>query len=260
MQRASRNPARSHDSPRSTLYTGTSGWAYASWKPGFYPRTVPARDFLAHYASVLNSVEVNYTFRQLPSAAQLAGWLAAVPAGFRFSFKAPQRITHMRRLRDCGDAVLEFLDAIEPARKAKKLGVLLFQLPPNFKADVPRLSEFLKLPVFRRRKLRVAFEFRHESWFCDETYAALRARDAALCVAEGDSLVTPDVTTASFRCHRLRRSGGYTAAQIGRIGRRLAPSAESGDVFAYFRHEDEPTGALNASKLRQKVAAREAAQ
>ncbi len=260
MQQAGRIPARSQDAtPSPKLFAGTSGWAYASWKPGFYPKAIPSRAFLEHYASRLNSVEVNYTFRQLPSPAQLAGWLAAVPASFRFSFKAPQRITHMRRLRDCADNVQEFADAIEPARKANKLGVLLFQLPPNFKADADRLRAFLKLPIFKRRKLRIAFEFRHESWFSEETYSALRARDAALCIAEGDALVSPDVATASFRCYRLRKAGGYSSAQLSRLARKLRPSADTAtalpETFVYFRHEDRPTGALNAQALLKKLAA-----
>jgi uncharacterized protein YecE (DUF72 family) len=132
--------ATSAESARKAVYAGTSGWAYATWKPGFYPAGLPAKKFLEHYASRLNSVEVNYTFRMLPSVAMLAGWLAATHAGFRFSFKAPQRITHFNRLRDCDAAVSEFVAALEPVRAAGRLGPLLFQLPPNFKVDHERLA------------------------------------------------------------------------------------------------------------------------
>lgn len=254
LQRASRTPARSQDVSSSNtlsdnLFTGTSGWAYPSWKPAFYPKDVRSRDFLSYYASQLNSVEVNYTFRTLPGAEQLVAWLAAVPRAFRFSFKAPQRITHMRRLRDCEDAVLEFLDALEPVRRSKQLGLLLFQLPPNFKADNARLAEFLKLRALRRKDLRLSFEFRHESWFSEATYGVLRACNAALCVAEGDELATPEVHTASFRSYRLRRSGGYTNAQLSRVARKLANDVPQAETFVYFRHEEEPTGASNAMRL-----------
>ena len=231
------------------LFCGTSGWAYPSWKPGFFPADVPARRFLAFYATRLNSVEVNYTFRTLPTPGQIATWLAAVPDGFRFSFKAPQRITHMKRLRDCEDPLREFFSALEPVRKAGKLGLVLFQLPPNFKADPERLRAFLALPPLRgARAPHVAFEFRHESWFSEETYAVLRERKAALCVAETEDLTTPDVvTTVTHRCYRLRHPGGYTARQLSALAKRF--EALDTDTFVYFKHEDEPTGALNATAL-----------
>jgi uncharacterized protein YecE (DUF72 family) len=248
LPRASRSPAASQPSPLA-LFAGTSGWAYTSWKPDFYPKDVSARAFLAHYASRLNTVEVNYTFRKLPTPDQLTGWLDSVPAGFRFSFKAPQGITHMKRLRDSGAALTEFLDAIEPARRRQSLGLLLFQLPPNFKADNDRLAAFLALPTLRRKGVRVAFEFRHPSWFSEDTYAILRKRDAALCIAEGDDLRTPDVQTASFRCYRLRQSGGYSRAAVARFAKSISASGAPGDVFVHFRHEDEPTGPLSAEHL-----------
>lgn len=236
-------------SPRN-LFLGTSGWAYPTWKPGFYPKDVPARAFLQFYASRLTSVEVNYTFRKVPSAEQLKGWLAATPPGFRFSFKAPQRITHFQRLRESHAAVSEFVAALKPVRAAGKLGSLLFQLPPNFKADPARLEMFLKAPALRRnRRLQVAFEFRHPSWFTESTYEILRRSNRALCVAEGDELKTPDVATADFRCYRLRRSGGYSAAKRAAFAKQFRGLAETSEVYAYFKHEDEPTGALNATAV-----------
>jgi len=252
LQRASRTPARSQDHPpTSKLFAGTSGWAYPSWKPGFYPKDVRAKDFLAYYASQLNSVEVNYTFRLLPKAEQLEGWMAAVPKTFRFTFKAPQSITHFKRLRDCEDAVLAFLDAIEPVRKAKQLGVLLFQLPPNFKADNDRLAAFLKLRAFKRDGLRLSFEFRHESWLTDANFDLMRSQDAALCVADGDELQVPDITTASFRSYRMRKSGGYTDSEIEEAAGRLSKIVPAGDTFVYLRHEEQPAGPLSAVHLLQ---------
>ncbi|MGA7159313.1 MAG: DUF72 domain-containing protein [Acidobacteriaceae bacterium] len=240
------SPAWSPDN----LFIGTSGWAYPTWKPGFYPKDVPSRAFLNFYASQLSSVEVNYTFRTLPSATQLQGWLEATPPGFRFSFKAPQRITHFQRLRESHAALAEFVAAVEPARTANKLGPLLFQLPPNFSADVGRLDTFLGDPAFKENPhLQVAFEFRHANWFSDATYEVLRRHHAALCVADGDDLATPDVETASFRCYRLRRSGGYSPAELKAFAKRFRALERQGAVYVYFRHEDEPTGALSASAV-----------
>ncbi len=242
-------PASLQVEPEARVYAGTSGWAYATWKPGFYPADLPAKRFLEHYASRLNSVEVNYSFRRLPTAAMLQGWIAAAAAGFRFSFKAPQRITHIKRLRECDEAVAEFVEALEPARAAGKLGVLLFQLPPNFKSDTARLAEFLAAPALQgAARPRIAIEFRHPSWFSEETYAVLRKADAALCIAENDELQTPEVhTAASFACYRLRRGGGYGAAQLDELARRISRVAEGREAYVYFKHEDEPTGALNAT-------------
>ena len=236
-------------SPRN-LFVGTSGWAYPTWKPGFYPKDVPSRAFLHFYAAHLTSVEVNYTFRTLPTATQLQGWLDATPPGFRFSFKAPQRITHFQRLRECHATLAEFLAAIAPAQTAGKLGPLLFQLPPNFPADNARLAAFLQDPAFTEQpSLQFAFEFRHPSWFSEATYDVLRHHNTALCIAEGDDLVTPDIATADFRCYRLRRTGGYSPAEIKALAKRFAKSAVTADLYAYFMHEDEPTGALNAIAL-----------
>ena len=239
-------PLKAPATSLSRLFAGTSGWAYPTWKPGFYPPGLPAKRFLEHYASRLNSVEVNYTFRSLPSAAMLAGWLAATPPGFRFSFKAPQRITHFNRLRDCDAAVAEFVAALAPVRAAGKLGPLLFQLPPNFKADPERLAAFLAAPALAA-PLLLAFEFRHQSWFTEQTYSILRAHTAALCIAESDDLQTPEIHCASTHaCFRLRRDGGYNPQEIEAFAEKFSALAAAMDVYIYFKHEDEPTGALNA--------------
>jgi uncharacterized protein YecE (DUF72 family) len=230
------------------IHAGTSGWAYPLWKPAFYPAKLPAKRFLEHYASRLNSVEVNYTFRAFPTATALSGWLAATPAGFRFSFKAPQRITHFSRLRDCHEAVGRFVDVLEPVRAAGKLGPLLFQLPPNFKADPALLADFLSAAAFAGpASPMLAFEFRHESWFSEETYAVLRLHNAALCIAESDDFKTPEVQCApTYACYRLRCSGGYSEQQITAFADRFTALAADRDVYIYFKHEDQPSGALNA--------------
>ena len=230
------------------IFAGTSGWAYATWKPDFYPADVSSKRFLEYYATQLNSVEVNFTFRKLPTESMLAGWLSAVPSGFRFSFKAPQRITHFSRLRNCEGLVADFVASVRPAQQAGKLGLLLFQLPPNFKAAPHILADFLSIPALKNPSApKIAFEFRDQSWFSEETYALLREHNAALCVAETDDLRTPDVhcarTHASFR---MRRACGYTPEEITRYASSVMAVAAAREVYLYFKHEDEPTGALNA--------------
>ena len=228
------------------VYAGTSGWAYPSWKPDFYPASVPTKKLLAYYATRLNSVEVNYTFRSLPSASTVQNWLAETGNDFRFSFKAPQRITHILRLKNCAEALEQFGRALAPVAEANRLGVVLFQLPPNMKADAERLGAFLKDAV--NLSLRLAFEFRHESWFSAETYSALRAHGAALCIAESDDLTTPEEYTAPFSCYRFRRSE-YSERDLIAIRARLKARTAQGDVFAYFKHEDAPDGALRAARV-----------
>jgi uncharacterized protein YecE (DUF72 family) len=240
------------------IHAGTSGWAYPLWKPGFYPAGVPAKHFLEHYSSQLNSVEVNYTFRSFPTAATLAGWIAATPPDFRFSFKAPQRITHFSRLRDCHEIAGRFVDVLEPVRASGKLGPLLFQLPPNFKANPALLADFLSASAFAGHdRPLVAFEFRNPSWFNEETYAVLRLHNAALCIAESDGLQTPEVQCApAYACYRLRSSGGYSDSEIAAFAEKFSALASNRDVYAYFKHEDEPTGALNAVAFLNACAAR----
>ena len=228
---------------RNPAFIGTSGWAYSSWKPGFYPQALPQKKFLEYYATQLNSVEVNYTFRQLPTESMLTGWLAASGASFRFSFKAPQRLTHILRLRDSSDAVAALSRALAPVVAAGRMGVVLFQLPPNFKADVPRLNSFLE--DANKRGLRMAFEFRNSTWFGDETFDVLRHHRVALCVAESEELETPDVVTAPFSCYRFRKSE-YSAGQLDAIENILRRRSGEGEVFAYFKHEEQPTGAICA--------------
>ena len=237
-------------------FVGCSGWAYPQWKPDFYPPKTPAKKLLEHYAGRLNSVEVNYTFRHLPSPSAIAGWLAQVSDGFRFSFKAPQRITHIKRLKDCAEPLSLFYSALAPVTAAGRMGAILFQLPPNFKVDMERLEEFLtEASPASAPAPRAAFEFRHPSWFTEEVYERLRLHNAALCVAESDELETPEVATASFSCYRLRKSD-YSPEELQQVEKRLLRSAERGDVFAYFKHEETPAGALNGEALLQRLGER----
>ena len=180
----------------------------------------------------------------------LKDWLAASGASFRFSFKAPQRITHILRLRDSLDAVVALSRALAPVVAAQRMGVVLFQLPPNFKADVPRLNSFLV--DAKTSRLPMAFEFRHSTWLCDEVYAVLRHHRVALCVAESDDLETPDVVTAPFTYYRFRKSG-YSPVQLDAIENILRRRSAEGDVLAYFKHEEQPTGAICAVDTLQRL-------
>src|SRR5271156_2943996 len=183
-----------------TLYSGTSGFAYPSWKPEFYPEKLPAKKFLSYYATRLNAVEVNYTFRRLPSASTLENWVNDPRAGFAFPIKAHMRLTHILRLKP-SDFTEVFFKAIDPLRTARRLGPVLFQLPPALKYDEALLADFLTtLP----RDLRCAFEFRHASWLQDKVYELLQKYSVALCLAESERLVIPEVVTANFDYSRLR--------------------------------------------------------
>lgn len=227
------------------LYCGTSGFAYAGWKPDFYPAKVPQKDFLKHYATRLNAVEINYTFRQLPSASTLEKWVEATPSGFVFACKAHQRITHIQRLKESEFTPL-FFRAIDPLRSARRLGPVLFQLPPNLKCDVALLSAFLeKLSP----DLRYTFEFRNISWLVDEVYRLLEKHQVSLCLAESDKLEIPQVITAGFVYSRLRKAD-YTSEERAEIKERVAQMLADGrDVYVFFKHEDTPAGALYAEAL-----------
>ena len=229
------------------VFAGTSGWSYSTWKPDFYPEKMAAKKFLRYYATQLNSVEVNFTFRRLASQALLNGWIETAGDHFQFAVKAHQAITHIKRLNAAEESTARFFDSIEPLRKANQLGPVLFQLPPNLKCDVPRLREFVKLLP---KELRAAFEFRHESWFNEEVYAVLRSVGVALCAAESEKIESPEIQTAPFYYLRMRKPP-FKLKAIEQKVRRLAKDS---DVYIYFKHEDTPEGALNAVKLLERLA------
>jgi uncharacterized protein YecE (DUF72 family) len=228
------------------FYAGTSGWAYPSWKPHFYPDKLAQTKFLTYYSSQLNTVEVNFTFRQLVKDTTVQKWISETPEQFRFGVKAHQVITHIKRLKGSDEFVKRFVSTLEPLERAGKLGPLLFQLPPNLKADPALLRDFLPcLP----RSVRVAFEFRHPSWFTDEVYDCLRAHQAALCVAETEERNTPDVTTGAYAYYRFRKPE-YTPEERNAMVSTISAHLQAGrDVFAYFKHEETPQGALYAVEV-----------
>jgi len=225
------------------LFSGTSGWAYPSWKPAFYPEKLAQTKFLTYYASQLNTVEVNLTFRQLLKDTTAAKWIAQTPPDFRFTIKAHQVITHIKRLKNAEEFLTRFVSTIEPLSQAGKIGCVLFQLPPNMKADPKLLQEFLTtIP----RGLRAAFEFRHESWFADDIFSCLKQHNRALCVAETEERTTPDVVTADF-CYYRYRKPEYTPEERQAMLRRMQEHLSNGrDTYAYFKHEETPQGAIYA--------------
>jgi uncharacterized protein YecE (DUF72 family) len=227
------------------LYVGTSGFAYPKWKPDFYPQKLAAKNFLNHYATRLNAVEINYTFRQLPKATTLTGWVEATPEGFLFACKAHMRITHILRLKEAEFTEL-FFKALEPLRASRRLGPILFQLPPNFKMDVDLLAAFLaKLP----EDLRYTFEFRNSTWLVDEVYRLLEKHGIALCLAESEKLEVPKVITAPFVYSRLRKDE-YSPQDREEIATRVREQLSAGrDTYVFFKHEDDPAGAMYAEEL-----------
>jgi uncharacterized protein YecE (DUF72 family) len=229
-----------------TLYAGTSGFAYPAWKPAFYPAKLPAAKFLEHYAGRLNCVEINYTFRRLPSASTLESWVAATPSGFVFAVKANMRITHILRLKNAAEATELFFRKIDPLRTSRRLGPVLFQLPPAMKCDTALLASYVELLP---PGLRYAFEFRHPSWLVDEVYDVLRARNISLCVAESEKLEVPEIITADFVYYRLRKPD-YTPADIDAFAARSRELLATGrDLYLMFKHEETPEGALNAEQV-----------
>ncbi len=212
----------------------------------FYPQKLAAAKFLEHYASRLNAVEVNYTFRRLPSAATLEKWVSTTPDGFVFAVKANMRITHILKLKNAEQATELFLKMIDPLRTSRRLGPILFQLAPTFKRDDELLEKYLALLP---SDLRYAFEFRHASWLADPVYEILGRSNVSLCLAESEKLEIPKVITADFVYSRLRKAD-YSKEMMAQIeGQTREQLAAGRDVFAFFKHEEDPHGALYAEDL-----------
>jgi uncharacterized protein YecE (DUF72 family) len=225
-------------------WVGTSGYNYPEWKGSFYPEKLASTKMLPYYAGHFPTVEINNTFYRMPSEKTLAGWSAATPERFRLTLKAPQRITHEARLKDCAEDVQYF--AKIAATLGPKLGVLLFQLPPYLRKDLGLLDGFLEaLPA----GVCAAFEFRHASWLGEELYGRLRARNLALCVADSEKLSTPVEITADYAYFRLRDEG-YTPQEIVHWGQIIRErTASCREVYVYFKHEEAGKGPQFAQLL-----------
>jgi uncharacterized protein YecE (DUF72 family) len=233
------------------LFAGTSGFSYPAWKPDFYPKEVPSKKFLEYYGTRLNSVEANYTFRRLAGAGVFEGWLNATPPGFAFACKAHMTLTHVMKMKEAESFTEVFLKSLEPLRVARRLGPVLYQLPPTLKCDTARLDDYLPLLP---SDIRFAFEFRHASWLTDAVYERLAAKNIALCLAESDKLEIPEILTADFCYFRLRK-GDYSDAGRAEIAVRIGELLAGGrDAYVYFKHEDDPRGALWAEDLLKSVA------
>ena len=232
------------------LWVGTSGYNYPEWKGSFYREAIAPANMLTYYAQHFPTVEINYTYYRLPNLKTLQSWDRQTPPRYKLSLKAPKRITHDARLKECGELLRYFTETT--AKLGDKLGALLFQLPPSFKKDLFVFDAFLEsLP----ESVVAAFEFRHGSWLCEEVYARLRARNLALCVADQESLWTPLEVTASYAYFRLRDEG-YTPDEIVDWAQRVRAATQGcSDVYVYFKHEEEGKGPQFAQAFMQALQA-----
>lgn len=236
---------------RGSLFVGTSGFAYKEWKPEFYPADLKSAEILAFYATKFSSVEINATFYRAPTEQLLKSWVEQTPESFRFTLKAPQRITHFARLRDVGENLEYFLRTARAL--GDRLGCILFQCPPSLKFDRDLLSDFLAL--LPGEPFRFAMEFRHASWDDAEVREALAANNTSLCTADTGTSAPGVVRTADKFAYLRLRGLDYTdedlRAWAGPVRTTLAAGS---DVYLYFKHEDDPSGVRFALRLRDLVA------
>jgi uncharacterized protein YecE (DUF72 family) len=237
------------------IRVGCSGWNYSDWRGVLYPKGCPQRLWLERYAQEFDTVEVNNTFYRLPTRDAVGGWVEQSPRGFTFAVKSSRYLTHMKRLTDMDRGVGRLLERLEPLLESPKMGPMLWQLPENFRRDDERLANALdNLPPGRH-----TFEFRHESWFCDDVLAALRSRGVALCI--GDHPERPWQThdlTASFSFVRFHygkrgRRGNYSETELDEWARELRRLARKAEVFAYFNNDWEGFAVRNARGMRERV-------
>jgi uncharacterized protein YecE (DUF72 family) len=219
------------------LLVGTSGYNFPEWRGSFYPPKLPSKKWLEYYAQQLGTVEINYTFYRMPNAKTIDGWNAATPESFTFVLKAPQRITHIARLRNIDEPLRIFLELIRKLNA--KLGAVLFQLPPNYKKDLARLGDLLtQFPT----DVRAACEFRHASWWSDDVYDLLRSTNTALCIADTEAGTTPLVATANFGYIRLRDEGYDEAGLRDWMTTVQTLGSAWTDAFVFFKHEEKGIG------------------
>ncbi|MSO55567.1 MAG: DUF72 domain-containing protein [Acidobacteria bacterium] len=226
------------------IFVGTSGYNYPAWKGSFYPADLAAAKMLPFYAARFPTVEINYTFYRMPTEKVISAWAAQVPEGFRFTLKAPRRITHDARLAGCEDLTEGFCRVA--GTLGDKLGALLFQLPPNLKKDLAMLEAFLgTLPP----EAPAALEFRHASWFDEELFGLLKEHGRALCVADSGKLETPLALTADYAYFRLRDEG-YQPSDIEEWGKKIdGLRSRCKNIYVYFKHEEGGKGPAFAREL-----------
>lgn len=233
---------------RGRLFAGTSGFSYAEWKPGFYPAGLKPKDMLRHYSERLPSVEINNTFYRAPTERAIQGWSDQTPHGFAFALKAPQRITHVARLRDVDEPLEQFLRTARAL--GPRLGPILFQCPPSLRYDPGVLDAFLaRLPALDR--FRFSMEFRHASFESDEVRAKLARTGIAWCVADTDVRDAPPVRTAPGFAYLRLRKAAYGDDAVRSWAKTVDGMLDEGtDVYCYFKHEDSPTAPAYALRLR----------
>jgi uncharacterized protein YecE (DUF72 family) len=230
------------------FWIGTSGFQYPEWKGNFYPDDLSAAKMLAFYAERFATTEINYTFHRIPAPKTIENWITQTPEKFRFALKAPQKITHWSKLRDCSDTLEYFLKVV--GGLGDRLGPVLFQLPPTFKKDAETLSSFLR----EFPDLRAAFEFRHDSWFDDEILELLKSRNIALCIADTNALATPKKMTADYGYLRLRRED-YAKTDVERWAEFVREQNTNwNDAFIYFKHEESGIGPKLATQMIEMLA------
>ena len=221
-------------------HLGTSGFDYNPWVGAFYPKELKKKDRLKFYCSQLNAIEINASFYRKPTRETVEGWAAQAPDAFKFTLKGWQRVTHIQRLRDCGELIKSFTESQRGL--GDKMGPTLWQLPPNFKKDSGLLADFLTLLP---KDIPAAFEFRNESWLCDETYSQLEKAGFALCIAESADMSTPVIKCAPYGYFRLRRED-YVEADLQRWADKIE-ALKLEDAFVYFKHEDDAKGPAYAA-------------
>ena len=232
------------------LWVGTSGYSYKEWKGSFYPSDLKDPEMLRYYADHLPAVEINNTFYRLPKSSVLEAWAEQVPPGFRFVLKASRRITHIKRLREAGDETSYLFDTAGVL--GRRLGPILFQLPPTFQKDLPRLQAFLaQIPPGKT----AAVEFRHASWFEDDVFEALRAHGSALCQSDTDEAPAERViSTAPWGYLRLRKEK-YTKKQVATWAEKVGSQAW-GEAYVFFKDEGEGHGPAWAQQFLEAAGAR----
>jgi uncharacterized protein YecE (DUF72 family) len=237
------------------VHVGCAGWAYPHWRELFYPKGVPQRAWLSHYAEHFDTVEINNTFYRLPSPAAVQGWVDQTPDGFCFAAKISRYMSHYKRLTMVETGLKRFYEPLEALTRSGKLGPLLWQFPQNFHRDTDRLADALPaLPPGR-----YAFEFRHESWFVKEVYALLRKHNAALVIADDPSRPfqslerTADWTYIRFHRGNRGRGGNYSRSELDTWARRIAQWRRQTEVFAYFNNDWKGYALGNAELLKKRL-------
>jgi len=231
---------------------GTSGWHYEHWKKRFYPPPLPKNKWLEYYAEHFDTVEINNTFYQLPKPKSVERWHEQTSKNFLYSVKANRYITHIKKLKDTSEEIKRFFDVVGILKA--KLGVVLYQLPPNLHIDLDRLTFFLKL---LGKKPPAAFEFRHKSWYCDDTFALLRKFNAGFCIHDMPGKQSPRVVTAEtiyvrFHGPTGKYAGNYSKSALQNWAKWLKEHKhEALAVFAYFNNDIDGHAINNAKTLKE---------